>query len=139
MSEKYIAYTLIDITKTGNTNPRSSKVDEYNQQQNLNTLIQLIGLRSQPIHTSVTKKEAQDLAQYQFGNQFNGLHTVWKFEFIIEHSQVYENNSDPVYFLCQDCDGAAFTPYLTETVNFLTATFETRNPQTLNIYFFKCD
>ena len=99
--------------------------------------MQLIGLRSQPVQYNVIKLNAQDLAQYRFGSQFKGLHTVWKFDFVAEHSQVYEFDEDPVYFLKEDCDGAAFTPYLDETVNFLTSTFETKHHDKLNIYFSK--
>lgn len=138
MQERYTVYTLVDITETNVTNARSTEVKQYNQQQNLNTLIQLIGLRSQPIQMSITVLETQDLVDYEFGNSFKGLHTVWKFEFASEHLQVYEKDNDPVFFLKEDCDGAAFTPYLDETVNFLSNTFETLDPTSVNIYFLKC-
>lgn len=137
MQDKYTAYTLVDITDSKITNSNSKNTDGYNQQQNLNTLIQLIGLRSQPIHTSVLVQETQDLVNYKFGNAFKGLHTVWKFDFVSEHTDVYSNHNDSVYFLKEDCDGAAFTPYLNETVNFLSNTFETKDPEQLNIYFLK--
>lgn len=138
MRNKYSVYTLIDITHSNITNSRSENIEGYNQQQNLNTLIQLIGLRSQPVHYNVEVKTEQDLVDYSFGNAFKGLHTVWKFDFASEHSDVYLKDNDPVYFLKKDCDGVAFTPYLTETVNFLNNTFETTNKEILNIYFLKC-
>lgn len=138
MQNKYNAYTLVDITNSEVTNSKSNNTDGYNQQQNLNTLIQLIGLRSQPIHYSVIVKTEQDLVDYRFGKAFNGLHTVWKFEFVSEHSDVYLKDDDPVHFLVEDCDGVSFTPYLDETVNFLTNSFETKNSELLNIYFLKC-
>ena len=137
MTEKYTIYTLIDITNSKNTNSKSKNIKEYNQQQNLNTMIQIIGLRSQPIQYDSLVLNAQDLAQYQFGNQFKGLHTVWEFQFVTEHSQVYEKDQDPVYFLKDDFDGGAFTPYLDDTVNFLSPTFETKNLDLRNIYFNK--
>jgi hypothetical protein len=139
LTEKYIAYTLVDITNSKNTNSRSTNTQEYNQQQNLNTFIQLIGLRSQPLEYSVKKLEAQDLVEYHFGNQFKGLHTVWKFYFEVEHSKIYEQDNDPVHFLKSDFEGVAFTPYLNETVNFLTSTFETKNVELVNVYFNKIE
>jgi len=139
LTEKYTAYTLVDITNSKNTNSKSNNIQEYNQQQNLNTIIQLIGLRSQPIDYSIQQLNAQDLVNYCFGNQFKGLHTVWKFNFVVEHSRVYEQNNDPVYFLKSDFDGVAFTPHLNETVNFITATFETFNKEVINVYFYKHD
>jgi hypothetical protein len=135
--EKYTAYTLIDITNSNITSTKSDDINGYNQQQNLNTLIQLIGLRSQPMMYSSTALETQDIAKYEFGSAYSGLHTVWKFEFASEHSQAYTKNDDELYFLKQDCDGAAFTPYLNETVNFMSNTFETYNQEYLNIYFLK--
>tara|TARA_R110000868_G_scaffold355613_1_gene617164 strand:+ start:8387 stop:8650 length:264 start_codon:yes stop_codon:yes gene_type:complete len=83
----------------------------------------------------VTKFKAQDLAEYRFGKQFTGLHSVWKFKFTVEHSGVFNLNTNPVHFLIQDFDGVAFTPYLGETVNFSSSTFETIDPKLLNIYF----
>lgn len=137
MEERYTVYTLVDITQTDVTNARSTDTKKYNQQQNLNTLIQLIGMRSQPIQLRVTVLTTQDVADYEFGTAFKGLHTVWKFDFVSEHVQVYEKDNDPVYFLKEDCDGAAFTPYLDETVNFLSNTFETKDTAAINTYFFK--
>ena len=137
MSEKYTAYTLVDITNSNITNYRTTNINGYNQQQNLNTLVQCIGMRSQPMHISVTKHLTQDLVNYQFGSAFNGLHTVWKFDFVSEHTDVFVQNSDPVFFLKNDCNRIAFTPYLDETVNFLNNVFDTNTLEYLNIYFIK--
>ena len=48
----YVAYTLIDITNTNETKIARNKLHFF-QQQNLNTLIQTIGLRSQPLDVEV--------------------------------------------------------------------------------------
>lgn len=135
MPENYTAYTLVDITYTSNINHRSKNTIAYNQTQNTNTIIQLAGIRSQPVSFAVTEFKAQDLAEYRFGKQFTGLHSVWKFKFAVEHSGVFNLDNNPVHFLIQDFDGVAFTPYLGETVNFSSSTFETIDPKLLNIYF----
>ena len=57
----YTAFSLIDITQT-NVNRNNNL--QFNQQQNLNTLIQSIGLRSQPINTKVKVFMAQDVVDW---------------------------------------------------------------------------
>ena len=64
----YSAYTLIDITNT-NVNQYKDQIIQSNQQQNLNTLIQSIGLRSQPINPEVSVLMAQDIVNFGFGKQ----------------------------------------------------------------------
>lgn len=132
MPENYLVYTLVDVTNT-----IEKDVTAYNQKQNLNTFIQLAGMRSQPISFTVSCLKSQDLAEYQFGKAYTGLHHVWKITFAVEHADVYMLNNNTVHFLQNDFDGVAFTPYLTETVNFINSTFESYNDDLLNIYFKK--
>ena len=73
----YSAYTLIDITNT-NVNQYKDQIVQSNQQQNMNTLVQSIGLRSQPIDPEVSILMTQDIANYECGSAYKGLHTVWK-------------------------------------------------------------
>jgi hypothetical protein len=137
LTQRYEAFTLADISNSNVTNHTSSDVLGYNQQQNLNTLIQLIGLRSQPMYYEVIKLPTQDLVNYAFGNVFTGLHTVWKFEFISEHTDVFKYNDDDLYFLKLDCDEVAFINNLTETVHFTTPIFSTTDSKNKNLYFKK--
>ena len=133
--QKYTLYTLVDITNSGITNPNSKDILGYNQQQNLNTVIQLIGMRSQPINVSVSVKEAQDIVDLGFGNAFKGLHTVWKMEFNSEHTDVFNKNQNQVHFLETEFEGAVFTSGLTETVNFEKDLFVVFDNETKNTYF----
>lgn len=135
MPQWYTAYTLVDITESGVTNSKTEDVAGYNQQQNLNTLIQLISLRSQPVQYSMTTLKAQDLVNYKFGTVFQGLHTVWQFKFASEHTDVFRKDEDSTYFLTHDCDGVAFTANLSESVNFTTPIFNTTDSKNKNIYF----
>lgn len=137
MTQRYTAYTLVDITESGITNSKTEDTLGYNQQQNLNTLIQLIGLRSQPMQYTITILKTQDVAEYNFGTVFKGLHTVWKFEFVSEHTGVFEYNDNETHFLTHDCDGAAFTHQLQETVEFTAPVFQTTNKNLKNLYFKK--
>jgi hypothetical protein len=130
----YSAYTLIDITNT-NVNQYKDQIIQSNQQQNLNTLIQSIGLRSQPINPEVSVLMAQDIANYEFGSAYKGLHTVWKLNFSTEHNDVYNKQGNKAFHLINDCDGVAIYTKLEETVELDTKSFETISTKLVNLYF----
>ena len=96
----YVAYTLVDISNTNESKINRNKLHFF-QQQNLNTLVQTIGLRSQPLEPSVSVLLAQDIVNFGFGKQYQGLHTVWKLQFSIEHGGAIENMEQ----LLADCNG----------------------------------
>jgi len=137
LPQHYVAYTLVDISNTNMFNSRTSDTKSYNQQQNLNTLVQVLGLRSQPINMSVTMFKGQDLVNFKFGKQFSGLHNVWKFDFLSEHTDVYSKNNNPTYLLEEDNDGVAFIKNLDETVTFKNPVFKTKDKNLINLYFLK--
>lgn len=125
----YTAYTLVDITDSKNTDPRSPDTLGYNQAQNLNVLLQLIGLRAQPIVLSISKYENQDLEGYKFSH--TGKHTVWKLIFQTEYANAWAANGNLTYHLEQDCNGVAVSTDLTETVSIPSKTFVLTD----NLYF----
>ena len=137
MTHNYKLYSLVDLTNTTYINSKSKDIQAYNQKQNFNTFLQLAGLRSQPLDFAINCLKTQDLVEYRFGSEYKGLHNVWKISSAVEHTDVYMLNDNPVHFLENDFDGVAFTPYLTETANFVTNTFETYDEKLLNIYFKK--
>ena len=124
----YTAFSLVDITQTDVN--RNNNL-QFNQQQNLNTLIQSIGLRSQPINTKVKVFMAQDVVDYGFGKQYQGLHTVWKLQFSIEHGGAIENMNN----LLADCNGIPIYTGLEETAEISSKCFETVGP--VNVCFKK--
>lgn len=130
----YTAYTLVDISNT-NENKIVKNKGAFLQQQNLNTLIQTIGIRSQPLEPMITVKMAQDIVDYEFGKQYKGLHTVWQFDFSIEHSDVFAYNNNKTYHLYKDADGVAVYTGLEETLDIKTGCFETLDPTLVNLYF----
>ena len=79
----YSIYTLIDVTDSNVSSPKINAKKFY-QSQNLNTFMQVIGLRTQPIISSVTKLESQNMAEYNFGNDYTGTHTIWLMKFVSE-------------------------------------------------------
>tara|TARA_B100001094_G_C18124233_1_gene768575 strand:+ start:1114 stop:1533 length:420 start_codon:yes stop_codon:yes gene_type:complete len=130
----YSAYTLVDITNT-NVNQSKKLLVQSNQQQNLNTLVQSVGLRSQPIDPVVSVLMTQDIVNYEFGNAYQGLHTVWRLDFSIEHNDVFNKNGNKTFHLLNDCDGVAIYTNLEETTELKTKSFETISTKLVNLYF----
>ena len=131
---QFTAFTLVDITNTQQYNNHSKNNCMFLQQQNLNTLIQTISLRSQPLNTSINALLTQDIVNYEFGNCYTGLHTVWRLDFSIEHSNVFAYNNDKTSYLKNDSDGVAIYTNLEETVELKTKSFETISTKVVNLY-----
>lgn len=126
----FVAYTLVDISNTNESRHDRNKI-KFFQQQNLNTLIQTIGLRSQPLESTISVLMAQDVVDYGFGKQYHGLHTVWQLQFSIEHYEVLDDMTN----LLQDCNGIPIYTGLEETAELSSKCFETTGP--INLCFKK--
>lgn len=138
--EYFTAFTLVDITDSGVTDPRTSDVIGYNQAQNLNVLLQLISLRAQPIVVSISKREDQDLADYSFGSTFSNTEaSVWIIKFATEYKGAWANGVDQSYHLVNDCQGVAVTTGLDETETITPALFNTVSSTAKNLYFVRND
>ena len=124
----FTAYTLVDISNTQETKHDRNKL-QFFQQQNLNTLVQTIGLRSQPLDIGVQAIMTQDIVDYGFGKQYQGLHTVWKMQFSIEHSEVLSDLSQ----LLNDCNGIPIYTGLEETAEISSKCFETVDSTLVNL------
>ena len=81
--EFFTVYTLVDITDTG---VKRGNTKQSFQAQNLSNVLQAIGLRCQPIISSVLKLTGQAMSDYSFGSGFTGSQTVWALKFATEHS-----------------------------------------------------
>ena len=130
----YTIYTLIDIT---DANVSSPKIDEkkFYQSQNLNTFMQVIGLRTQPIISSITKLESQDLIDYSFGTDFTGSQTVWLLKFVSDTDRAWYEDNNYTALLLQDFDFIPIHDQLDETVVIDGDIINTNNEQKLNTYF----
>jgi len=134
--EYFTAYTLIDITDSGVTRPYDANSDGYRQAQNLNAILQSIGLRTQPIIVSVSKNTSEPMTNYQFGTDFDSeFHTVWVLHFATDYKGAWTNNSDPVYFLDRNCDGVAIITGIEDTASITPAAFSTNDVAKKNLYF----
>jgi hypothetical protein len=130
--EYFTCFTLVDIMDTGVYDPNAG--DDYEEAQNLNSLLQAISLGSQPILTSVEKMTAADAEDFEFGSDFTGAHNIWVLRFASERA-----GSITVDTLIRDVDGLPAYTDLDETAVFDTNVFETTDPVQKNIYFIRND
>lgn len=113
-------YTLYDITRT-NVNRKKftdsvskEELRQRNQQSNLETIFQIINMRSQPENISEIKKLTVKckniIDNYDFGYLYtknigvNKMFNIWTFTFSIEHPDVFNNGREELGNLISDCD-----------------------------------
>lgn len=131
----YEIYTLIDITNTNETDIYKSDTIEYQQNQNLNLLFQIIGLRTQPINPTITLLENQKMSDFKFSKKYKGNNNVWKLMFYSENHECFNNDMDDVYYLKNDTHGVAISNNLNETIKLKINIFDCYDD--VNIYFNK--
>lgn len=113
---RIVIKTLVDITKSG---ARRSDNDptKIGQQNNFNTLQQIINLRSLIEDNSDPAVETVDIDGMKFGSRFKGEHKVWSYEFTIDRDGVYHKNNDIIGYLKDDFQAVPVVGALTETIN----------------------
>lgn len=123
-------YTLVDITSTGVIRSNFGEDTlERNQQRNWETVLQVLGLRTQPIIISGPVAHLNtDLAWLDFGELYEGTHTVWSFVFTSEQN-VYQIDQ-----LEKDFEQIPIVSGLTETAKFLLPIFYPHGT-IKNVYF----
>jgi hypothetical protein len=132
MSQLVKIFTLVDITDTGVSRVRDSNKQEYHQQQNLNVLLQTIGLRTQAIEPHVKIFYEADL-RGRFSELFPKTSTVWCLSFRLETESVWRGGSDELSLIKKDLHGIAISGDLDNTVDFVVNIFDTRD--NINTYF----
>jgi hypothetical protein len=142
---KIRCYTLFDITQTGITNRRNNaphtKTSQWekdrNTQCNLDTIIQVISLRSQP--ENITTPEA-GIIIFDETNNFGFLfeqdeeaHSYWSFDFMVNYQGVYNDGIDEFGHLYNDCNGVPMLKVGSEWKKL--PDFLDSSPELRNIYF----
>ena len=131
----YTGYTLVDITATGVTRYRTNQEFERNQQRNWETVLQTLGLRTQPlaIHGPVvTESNLND--GWEFGESYQGRHKIWIWTFGVEHEDVYGSGDDPLNMLLKDFEQVPIVCGLDESARFMLPIFYPHGA-IKNIYF----
>ena len=126
---RFMVLTLVDITQT---NARRADGDKfaYSQQQNYNTLVNTMGLRTNILPLSDIKIEDRELEPNEFGKEYSGTHKVWSFPFEVE-----AEDSLSIEMLEQDFDLVPVITDLDETVKINNNVFRTNGAKDNNIRF----
>jgi len=122
---RFILKTLVDITPTYAR--RTEDRYMYNQHQNYMTVINTLGLRSNPLSIVVT--DAEESTKY-FGSTYTDKQKVWTIEFEVEREGSLETA-----LLKEDFDLVPFINGLDESVEFKNNVFQSTNKKYKNIYF----
>jgi hypothetical protein len=122
----YKLYTLVDITHTGQYRNEAGKEQQRYQEQNFNTVLQTLGLRS-----NIWYEHGPHLLEV--GGRLVGFDTdnvirVWRFDWRVEQPNVYEENGDALSFLKQDFHLVPYISGLGEAMEQSYAVFNTDNP-----------
>jgi len=131
---EYKLYTLVDITHTGQHRSEPGKEALRWKEQNFQTVIQTLGIRSNiiynnsPISTEVSGKVV--------GFDTDKILRVWRFDFSTDRDFVYESNGNPVGALIEDFMMVPYINGLDEQMEQQYAVFNTEDPGK-NIVFFK--
>ena len=131
---RHRGYTLVDVTKTDVTKYTPELERMRNKQRNWETVIQVLGLRSQIMGIRQLKTETVDLLRYQFGDSYTGKHRIWTFEFEVEFENLYLQDHDPYSTLKNDFAHTPIILGLDETAQPPVSIFYT-DGASKNIYF----
>ena len=134
MREEHVVYTLVDITDTCVNNPRGSTT-EFRQAQNLNSLIQVLSMRTQPLDVRVTSIDDASMDEYDFGTLFKDKQTVWCVTFTTDTHRAWASNDHQYTHLINDCNNVPVYIGLDETISLEPASFATNDTTNKNISF----
>jgi hypothetical protein len=120
----FCGFSLVDITATGVIRDQDVNNLQRNQQRNWETLLQCIGLRTQPHNIQSPEiLESCNLTQYHFGDLYTGEHRVWFWSWTTEREGVYDLPGKPIAGLLQDLEQVPIVTGLTETAGFMLPIF----------------
>lgn len=116
-------YTLVDITATGVIRSQDNDSQERNQQRNWETLLQCIGLRTQPQNITEPHVGLGSMKLFDFGDFYEGAQKVWTWSWTVESSGVYDLPGAPLGGLTQDLEQVPIITGLNETARFMLPIF----------------
>jgi hypothetical protein len=130
---EYKLYTLVDITHTGQNRSEPGRELERLKEQNFQTVLQTLGIRSN-IH--FTQSPAVTTVQGKLvGFDTDEILKLWRFDFGTDRDLLYEHNGNPVGFLNEDFHLVPYINGLGENMEQKYAVFNTKDPGR-NIVFF---
>lgn len=124
--EYFTICTLVDITKTGITRNTPEQEFARNEQRNWESVLQVIGLRAQPliVQEPVSDILDTDLVARLFGEMHHGREQrVWVASFAVEHKEVFLKDGDLLGHLKEDFNQVPVICGLNETARFILPIF----------------
>ena len=106
-----------------------------NQNNNFNTMLQLLQIRGNITWEQPPMRLDQTLGNTGFGRFYEGKHNSWHFQFFTEQMEVYGDAQDPTGQLKDDFNLVPIINFCKETATFPTSSFITQDHRTINTYF----
>jgi hypothetical protein len=133
----YTGVTLVDITPTGVTRFRPEVEHQRNQQRNWETVLQVLGLRTQPLHIRGPICVSEDLKEWRsaFGEMYEGIHKIWVFTWAVDREDIFLANGADRDLLEKDFEQVPIVNGLDETARFMLPIFHPHGA-IKNIHFF---
>ncbi len=146
---EYRVHTLVDITNNGTLHKpfpfkslggevihdKHSLAIARNQNNNFNTMIQLLQMRGNITWETPPMRTNGTLGNSKFGTLYEGKQTSWHFTFFTEQNEVYGDENNQVQQLIEDFNTVPIINFCKETATFPTSTFITHDFKTINTYF----
>ena len=121
----YKLYTLVDITHTGQYRHELGKELSWRQEQNFNTVLHTLGLRSNIFYNN--GPQAFEVKGSLVGFSTDDLLRVWRFDWSTENDY-YSIEDDPLGFLIQDFHLVPYIGNLGESMEQTHKVFNTLDP-----------
>lgn len=122
MATVFRLLTLVDITATGVIRSNGSRDLERNQQRNFETILQVLGIRTQPgivRFPEVHEVDKEDPSIW-FGDFYHDKpQRVWSFYFSADHPSAYDTEDGVLEGLRKDFEQVPIITGLTETAKFM--------------------
>lgn len=116
-------FSLVDITATNITRGMTDTL-ERNQQRNWETVLQCIGLRTQPQYVQAPVQSTfSDIGIAEFGDFYTGEQRIWYWQWAVEGEGIYDLPGKELAGLQQDFEQVPIITGLTETARFLLPIF----------------
>lgn len=131
---EYKLYTLVDITNTGQHRAEPGTEQLRWKEQNFQTTIQTLGIRSNIIYNN--HPVVMDVKGKLVGFDTDELIRVWRFDWYTERDDFYEKDGDPIGLLKEDFHLVPYIAGLDESMKQNYAVFNTYDPGK-NIAFFQ--
>ena len=123
---RYTLYTTVDITSTGQYRHEPGKEAERWKEQNFQTVLQTLGIRTNITFDS--KPLMTNIKGSILGFNTPEIVHVWAFTFNTERDYPFGTDEDPTFFLIEDFDGVPYISGLDESMEQNYSVFVTSGP-----------